>query len=220
MAERNNPMAGLFGMTPDSAIQQRQAQDEASQILAGRIAANAGTMMSPSLAPLYAQAAQQGQMIGRGVAGLFGVEDPALVRAGQVQAATQAVQNMDIDLNDPKQLYPAMIQELQKRGLMDMALPLVKQYQDALAQESRMKYEKALADKAIGEKFDFKLDPFGRFGISVNTRTGEARTVPITGMPAVPGGAVPGSGAPTAVPNTQRFMWEDGKLVPNPNYKP
>ena len=40
MAERNNPMAGLFGMTPDSAIQQRQAQDEASQILAGRIAAN------------------------------------------------------------------------------------------------------------------------------------------------------------------------------------
>lgn len=219
MAERNNPMMGLFGMNPDTAIQQRQAQDEAMQMAMGRVSANPGTMMSPSLAPLYAAAAQQGQMIGRGVGGLLGVEDPALVRATQVQQATEAVKGMDIDMNDPKQIYPAMIKELQKRGLTDMALPLVKEYQAALAQESRMKYEQAMADKTTAEKYDLKLDPFGRFGIVMNQRTGGVSTVPITGMPAVPG-TQGGTPAPTAVPSSQQFIFENGVVKLNPNYKP
>ena len=218
MAEKNNPM-GMFGITPELFMQNRQAQDEAEQIALGKMAANPGTMMSPSLAPLYAQAAQQGQLMGRGVQGLLGIQDPGLQRATQVQQAADAVRGMDIDMNDPKQIYPAMIKELQKRGLTDMALPLVKEYQAALAQESRMKYEQAMADKTTAEKYDLKLDPFGRFGIVMNQRTGGVSTVPITGMPAVPG-TQGGTPAPTAVPSSQQFIFENGVLKVNPNYKP
>jgi hypothetical protein len=42
-------------------------------------------MMSPSLGPLYAQAAQTGQLLGQGVGGLLGVEDPELKKITAIQ---------------------------------------------------------------------------------------------------------------------------------------
>jgi hypothetical protein len=87
MAEQN-VVSSLFGMTPEMYQQNRLAQLQAEQTRAGVMAAGPGTMMNPSLAPLYAQAAQQGQLIGgaaRAVGGLLGVEDPQLVKIRDVQ---------------------------------------------------------------------------------------------------------------------------------------
>ena len=83
----------LFGTSPEEYLSRRQRQDYLDAIAVGRGAAAPGTMMNPSLGPLYTQAAQQGQLIGRGVgaiAGMLGVEDPELVKLRDVaQMRTQ-----------------------------------------------------------------------------------------------------------------------------------
>ena len=76
-----NIVPSLFGLTPELYQQQRLADLQAQQVRAGTMAAGPGSMLNPSLAPLYTQAAQQGQVLGEGaraVAGLLGVEDPQL----------------------------------------------------------------------------------------------------------------------------------------------
>lgn len=84
-----NIVPSLFGLTPELYQQQRLQDLQAQQTIAARTAAGPGTMLNPSLAPLYAQATQQGQLVGeaaRGVAGLLGVEDPELAKIRDVQA--------------------------------------------------------------------------------------------------------------------------------------
>jgi hypothetical protein len=77
MAEKSI-VGNLFGLTPELYQVQQQQLLDAQQRAAGAMAAGPGTMLNPSLAPLYAEAAQQGQLIGRGVQGLLGTEDPQL----------------------------------------------------------------------------------------------------------------------------------------------
>jgi hypothetical protein len=78
-------VGGLFGVSPEQLAQQRQARDYEQQMLAGRSAAMPGSMMSPSLAPFYQQATQEGQLIGRGVGALLGAQDPQLQKITQIQ---------------------------------------------------------------------------------------------------------------------------------------
>ena len=90
-------VGGLFGVSPQQLMQQRQARDIEQQFLAGRTAATPGSMMSPSLAPFYAQATQQGQMIGRGVGALLGAQDPELQRITAIQQLSS-----QFDLSSPE----------------------------------------------------------------------------------------------------------------------
>jgi hypothetical protein len=90
-------VGGLFGVSPQQLMQQRQARDVEQQFLAGRSAAVPGSMMSPSLAPFYQQATQQGQMIGRGVGALLGAQDPELQRITQIQQLSS-----QFDLTSPE----------------------------------------------------------------------------------------------------------------------
>ena len=81
----DNIVGSLFGISPEQLMQQRQLRDVEQQFLAGRSAAVPGSMMSPSLAPFYQQATQQGQLIGRGVGALLGGEDPELQKVTQIK---------------------------------------------------------------------------------------------------------------------------------------
>lgn len=81
----DNIVGSLFGISPEQLMQQRQLRDVEQQVAAGRSAALPGSMMSPSLAPFYQQAAQQGQLIGRGVGALLGSEDPELQKVTQIK---------------------------------------------------------------------------------------------------------------------------------------
>jgi hypothetical protein len=78
-------VGGLFGVSPDMYSQARSARDYAQALKIGTSYAAPGTMMSPSLGPLYAQAAQTGQLLGQGVGGLLGVEDPELKKITAIQ---------------------------------------------------------------------------------------------------------------------------------------
>lgn len=188
---------GLFGAF-DPALIQQQREDQLSK--EAYMASQGGGAYAPILNASYRLGNVAGGAIGR----LFGMEDPVLKKAALADEATKAVQGLDIDFNDPKQLYPAMIKELQKRGLSDMALPLVKQYQDALSAESRMKYEQAMTEKIDKDRYEFKLDPaYGKFALKYNQRTGDYEVVPLKAGAA--GGAAPSTtpsapGSPSGSP--------------------
>lgn len=211
---------GLFGMyDPNAILQQRNEQLGKEAYMASQ--------GGGAYAPLLNAAYRLGDVAGAGIGKLFGLEDPVLKKAALADEATKAVQAMDINMSDPKQLYPALIKQLQVRGLSDMALPLVKQYQDALSAESRMKYEEALSKKAA-DGYEYKQDQWGN--VTVLKDGAVVKQVP--GM--IFGGATPSPsnapalpGAPTnkpaitAVPDTDPYMFDDkGRIVPNPKYKP
>ena len=81
----DNIVGSLFGISPEQLMQNRQMRDVEQQMATGRASAVPGSMMSPSLAPFYQQATQQGQLIGRGVGALLGAQDPELQKITQIK---------------------------------------------------------------------------------------------------------------------------------------
>lgn len=114
-----NIVPSLFGLTPELYQQNRLADLQAQQVKAGTMAAGPGTMLNPSLAPLYAQAAQQGQVLGEGaraVAGLLGVADPQLKAVRDVTALRQQYDTSTVE--GLRQFAGALSQ----RGYSDFAM--------------------------------------------------------------------------------------------------
>jgi hypothetical protein len=139
MAERNI-VGGMFGISPETYLMNR---DLAGQQQAAALAAGPGTMMNPSLAPLYAQAAQQGQLIGRGVGGLLGVEDPQLTMIRDVQQM-----RTQFDVSTPQGLR-SFAQALGQKGYTDLAMQAATKAADL--QETMAKTGKAQAEGFAAE---------------------------------------------------------------------
>lgn len=74
-----NVVEGVFGLTPEMYIQQRQARDVAAQQQAAEEYGKGG------FAPQYARNVQTGQLLQQGLQGLLGVEDPQLAMIREVQ---------------------------------------------------------------------------------------------------------------------------------------
>jgi len=200
---------GIFGMSPETVQQQLRAQDEAKAMAYAKL-----NPMEQAAFGMY----NVGQQVGRGVGGLFGGVDPAVARAQGMQDLSRSIAASGVDPSDPSKFFPAMIKEAQARGMSDLVMPLMKQYQDTMDKLATAEYHRAMAEKARTDKYETKLDPFGRFAIKTNVQTGEMSTVPLSALPSGTPTA-PGTPAPTAVPSTQMFIYENGKLVKNPNYK-
>ena len=116
---QDNIVGGIFGLTPELYQQNQLAQLEAQQRAAGTMASGPGTMLNPSLAPLYAQAAQQGQLIGQGakaIGGLLGIEDPQL---RMVRDVTEMRKQFDV--SSPAGLRQ-FAQALGAKGYTDLAI--------------------------------------------------------------------------------------------------
>jgi len=80
----------IFGVDPAMYSQLKNQQNYADALAVGNQYAVPGTMMNPSLGPLYTQAAQQGQLIGGGVGTLLGAQDPELQKITAIkQLSTQ-----------------------------------------------------------------------------------------------------------------------------------
>jgi putative NADPH-quinone reductase len=151
---QQNVVPSLFGITPELYQQNRMDELQARQALAAR---NAGTMLNPSLAPLYAQAAQRGQLEGeaiRAVGGLLGVEDPQLAKIRDVQTMRN-----QFDVSTPDGLRQ-FAQALSAKGYGDLALQAAneadkrtKASSEAQMSEQKISQEKKLRDElnTLGE---------------------------------------------------------------------
>lgn len=118
MAEKDI-VGGIFGLTPELYQQAQLQRDIEAQGKAATMAAQPGTMLNPSLAPFYAQAAQQGQILGKGakaIGGLLGVEDPQLQMVRDVTELRK-----QFDTSSAPGLR-AFARELAARGYSDLAM--------------------------------------------------------------------------------------------------
>lgn len=118
MAEQN-VVNSLFGLTPELYQQNRLADLKTQQIKAATMAAGPGTLLNPSLAPLYAQAAQRGQFEGEGIraiGSLLGIEDPELMKIRDVQQM-----RTQFDVSTPTGLRQ-FAQALGQKGYTDLAI--------------------------------------------------------------------------------------------------
>jgi hypothetical protein len=124
MADNKDIVSGIFGLTPELYQQAQLQRDIKAQTEAATMAAQPGTMLNPSLAPLYAEAAQQGQILGRGakaVGGLLGVEDPELKMIRDIQEMRS-----QFDVSTPAGLRK-FSQALSARGYTKFAMEAAKE---------------------------------------------------------------------------------------------
>jgi hypothetical protein len=103
---------GLFGPTPTDILRAQQAADQDLALRQAQLAPGQG---------LIYQAASAGQRAGRNIAGLFGIEDPALKEATEMDAVKKVVASQ-WDGSDPEKALELFVQEANKRGLTQQAL--------------------------------------------------------------------------------------------------
>jgi hypothetical protein len=145
MAEKDI-VGGMFGMTPEMYAMNR---DIVGQQQAATLAAQPGTLMSPSLAPFYAQAAQQGQLLGKVTGSLLGVEDPQMQL---ISRTNQLVQQIGVDTPEKLQTLAGELQKLPGGAALavqaiEKANSMMKTGAEAQTAKQKIDQEKALRDE-------------------------------------------------------------------------
>ena len=102
-----------------------------------------------------------GAMLGQGIAGLLGGEDPRLVQARQMQQVKDWIGQSGVDINTPEGLQKAA-QYAQSIGATEGAMFLGQQSQQMQAAASKMQLEQAQAYSALKKADAEKLSNFGR----------------------------------------------------------
>ena len=161
-------VGGLFGVSPEMYSQARNDRDYAQALKIGTSYAAPGTMMSPSLGPLYAQAAQTGQLLGRGVGGLLGIEDPELKKITAIKELSS-----QFDLTSPtgmrdfarslQQIAPQEAMMAAKRAdEMSLSSANVQKKQIEIQNETQLRQElAALGPNATEEQLMSVLQKYG-----------------------------------------------------------
>lgn len=114
-------------------------------------------------------ALQGGRQAGRALGGLFGIEDPRLKEAAQQEAIFKELKDSGVDFTKPEQLYPALINAYQSRGMIDKAIVASAKYEDVKQTQQRGRLTEAQIKSAEGaekraeaaatraeEEFDYK----------------------------------------------------------------
>jgi len=145
-------VGGLFGLTPEMYVQNR-SQQELTQ--ARQLGQGIGTLSN-----VGALAAQQGQMIGRGVGALLGVEDPQL----QMVRDVQEMRNQ-FDVSTPTGLRD-FASALAGKGYTDLAIQASARAADidkdiAAAQKARMERIPAAQEQADRIRLAELTDQYG-----------------------------------------------------------
>lgn len=137
---QQNIVGSLFGMSPESYLQNRQAQELTQAQSFGQgigSLANVGTL-----------AAQQGQMIGKGVSGLLGVEDPQLKMVRDVSEMRK-----QFDVSKPEGLRQ-FAQALGQKGYTELAVQAANEAdkRTKLSSEAQMSEQKISQEKLLREE--------------------------------------------------------------------
>jgi hypothetical protein len=109
------------------------------------------------------------QRAARSLGGLFGIEDPRLKEAAQQEAIFKELKDSGVDFTKPEQLYPALINAYQSRGMIDKAIVASAKYEDVKQTQQRGRLTEAQIKSAEGaekraeaaatrteEEFDYK----------------------------------------------------------------
>jgi hypothetical protein len=100
-------------------------------------------------------ALQGGRQAGKALGGLFGIEDPRLKEAAQQEAIFKELKDSGVDFTKPDQLYPALINAYQSRGMIDKAIVAAAKYEDVKATSLKTQAEIGLkgaqTEKALAE---------------------------------------------------------------------
>lgn len=100
-------------------------------------------------------AMQGGRQAGRALGGLFGIEDPRLKEAAQQEAIFKELKDSGVDFTDSEQLYPALINAYQSRGMIDKAIVAAAKYEDvkstSLKTQAELGLKGAQTEKALAE---------------------------------------------------------------------
>jgi hypothetical protein len=131
-------VSSLFGLTP--LAQQVEEYNTGRDLELGNLIATAGlNQYAPPerqrayLAQQGAQAALAGKAI-RGIGGLFGMQDPQLQRASQLEGILQTTQQeLGEDVNNPMSFYPTLQKKLTDAGFSREALQVGQQAQKAIS---------------------------------------------------------------------------------------
>lgn len=120
-----NVVNSLFGLSSNDIMAQQRASDE--EMAQAMMRANDRQSLQR-----YA-GAKLGATLGRAGAGLFGLEDPQLVRAREFETVLQeAQQELGQGMNDPTKLYPSLVEKLNQRGFSREASQVAMQGQEAI----------------------------------------------------------------------------------------
>lgn len=95
------------------------------------------------------------QRAARSLGGLFGIEDPRLKQAAQQEAIFKELKDSGVDFTDSEQLYPALINAYQSRGMIDKAIVAAAKYEDvkstSLKTQAELGLKGAQTEKALAE---------------------------------------------------------------------
>lgn len=95
------------------------------------------------------------QRAAKSLGGLFGIEDPRLKEAAQQEAIFKELKDSGVDFTDSEQLYPALINAYQSRGMIDKAIVAAAKYEDVKSTSLKTKAELGLkgaqTEKALAE---------------------------------------------------------------------
>ena len=136
----DNIVGGLFGMTPELLQAQRNAQLEQQAANFVNNYGDQGAMFGYKL----------GNVLGRGIGGMLGAQDPEMMRIKQRQQMLQG-----LDMNDPQSLMKAA-QEANQRGDTPAAQELYNKAQQVAQAQADIAKTQAETQKALREPSPFQ----------------------------------------------------------------
>ena len=138
MAQQQMSLFG--GPSPADLLRQQQMEDQALAMRQAQLGPGQGLMY---------QAASAGQRAGRSLAGLFGIEDPAMVESKKMEQIKQLVkQNWDGE--DPLEAFKLTAKYAADAGLMNQAMSAAMQVKAMEADRSKTELGKRKTEADIG----------------------------------------------------------------------
>ena len=133
-------MSLFGGPSPADLLRQQQMEDQALAMRQAQLGPGQGLMY---------QAASAGQRAGRSLAGLFGIEDPAMVESKKMEQIKQLVkQNWDGE--DPLEAFKLTAKYAADAGLMNQAMSAAMQVKAMEADRSKTELSKKETEARIG----------------------------------------------------------------------
>lgn len=133
-------MSLFGGPSPADLLRQQQMEDQALAMRQAQLGPGQGLMY---------QAASAGQRAGRSLAGLFGIEDPAMVESKKMEQIKQLVkQNWDGE--DPLEAFKLTAKYAADAGLMNQAMSAAMQVKAMEADRSKTELGKRKTEADIG----------------------------------------------------------------------